>query len=150
LIIAFCGHSEIPHREPLFDAVIAAITERAEGDVTFYLGGYGDFDAVALLACKKYRETHPTSKLIFVTPYPSTEYLKNRESYLRDFDGTIYPEIESTLPRYAISKRNEWIAENADFLIAYVNYGWGGAAKMLRYAIRKKKNCLNLGNYRFE
>jgi len=35
--------------------------------------------------------------------------------------------------------------QNADFVIAYVKYGWGGAAKALQYAAQHKKRFVNLG-----
>ena len=47
------------------------------------------------------------------------------------------------LRKTAIIKRNEWMVENCDLLIAYVKYSWGGARKTLDYAIRKKKPYIN-------
>ena len=60
------------------------------------------------------------------------------DSTLEIFDGTIYPDIENVPPRFAIIKRNEWMVKQSDFMIAYVNYPWGGAYKTLQYAERKK------------
>ena len=47
--------------------------------------------------------------------------------------------------RYAISKRNQWMVDKSDLVIAHVDHDWGGAAKTLEYAIRKKKSYINLG-----
>ena len=58
--------------------------------------------------------------------------------YSEIFDESIYPDIEKTPPRFAIVKRNEWMINNSDFLIAYVEHNWGGAAKTLEYAKKKK------------
>ena len=67
-----------------------------------------------------------------------TPYLKNLTK--NDiYDATIYPPIENVLPMYAIIKRNEWMVERADLIIAYVKYTYGGAYKTLNYAERKKK-----------
>ncbi|MBQ3489992.1 MAG: hypothetical protein IJA86_05345 [Clostridia bacterium] len=59
-------------------------------------------------------------------------------------DTSIYPPIEQVPPRFAISKRNEWMMANADLIIAYVNHEYGGAYQSLRVAKRKKKKIINI------
>lgn len=147
MIITFCGHSDFNiGKEELCDAVLSTIEKYgAEKDVTFYLGGYGDFDAIALQACKRYKASHPSAKLIFVTPYLNESYLKNNQYRFGEYDEILFPEIENCLPRYAILDRNEWMVKRADLVIAFVNYGWGGAAKTLKKAVKLCKNFVNLG-----
>lgn len=60
--------------------------------------------------------------------------------FYNTFDDTLYPEIEKVPPKFAIIKRNEWMIDKSDFLIAYVEHNWGGAYRTLEYAKRKKKN----------
>ena len=36
------------------------------------------------------------------------------------------------------------MVEQADLVIAYVKYSWGGAAKTLEYSKRKKKRIINI------
>ena len=38
------------------------------------------------------------------------------------------------------------MVEEADLVIAYVMYSWGGAVKTLEYAKRKKKTIINLAS----
>ena len=145
LIITFCGHAEIGNKEDLVGKVLSVIKKEAEeGPVDFYLGGYGDFDFIALHASKMYKKESPLSKLNFVTPYLDEIYLKRREIQLEEYDEILYPEIEKTLPRYAITARNEWMMRKADFVIAYVRYGFGGAAKTFAYVKKRKKPYINL------
>ena len=145
MIITFCGHSRIIHREGLRESILSAIEERAKGeDVTFYLGAYGDFDGIARDACLDYKKQHPTARLIFITPYLNDAYLKGMDIRTKGCDETIYPEIETTPKRYAILKRNEWMMRRADYVIAYVKRAWGGAAKSLNYARTHGKPVLNL------
>ena len=59
------------------------------------------------------------------------------------YDGTIYPPLESSPPRFAISKRNQWMVDASDVVVAYVLQNWGGAAATLQYAKRKKKEILS-------
>ncbi len=65
------------------------------------------------------------------------EHTKN---LLQIFDGSIYPNLETVPPRLAILKRNKWVINNSDFLIAYVQNDWSGASKTLKYAMRKRNN----------
>lgn len=72
--------------------------------------------------------------------------MDKNESTLALFDSTLYPSIERTPRHFAIVKRNEWMINNADFLIAYVVYNWGGAYKTFEYAKRKKHtSVINIG-----
>ena len=150
MIITFCGHSEIREKEKLFQRLLAIIKEKAAGkEVSFYLGGYGDFDGMALRASRAYRDEHPSAKLIFVTPYLDENYLKRRKERLRDYDEILFPELEEVPSRYAILRRNEWMVRKADLVIAYVEYGWGGAAKTFKYAVKRQKNFINLGKKQY-
>ena len=58
----------------------------------------------------------------FVIPYLNRDY----DSSL--YDGTTYPPLEENPKRFAITKRNEWMVEQADVVVAYVKHDWGGAA----------------------
>jgi len=61
------------------------------------------------------------------------------------YDETIYPPLESIPRKFAILRRNEWMVQESDIVVAYVNHGWGGAAKTLQYARRKKKRIILYG-----
>ena len=56
-----------------------------------------------------------------------------------EYDGSVYPDLENTPPRFAIIKRNEWMIDKSDFLIAYVKNSFGGANKTLSYAKKRRK-----------
>ena len=43
------------------------------------------------------------------------------------FGLDMYPLLENVIPRFAISKRNEWMIDKADLIIAFVNHEYGGA-----------------------
>lgn len=59
------------------------------------------------------------------------------------YDNTVYPPLESVPRRYAIPRRNCWMVDVSDVIIADVNHGWGGAAQTLQYAMSKKKTIIN-------
>ena len=62
------------------------------------------------------------------------------------YDYSLYPSLESVPKRYAILKRNEIMVNEADVVVAYVLHDWGGAAKTLGYAMRKRKTVICFGD----
>ena len=74
---------------------------------------------------------------------------ERRDYFENEYDEIIYPELESVPFRFAISKRNEWMAEHSDLVIAYVCVDFGGAYAFFKHAIRCNKEVVNnakLGN----
>ncbi len=149
MVITFFGHSDYISTDRDEDKVLSILEETiGSNPVEFYLGGYGKFDCFVLKCCNKYKETHFNAKTIFVTPYLYTEYkkLKISEYY---YDATIYPPIETVPKKFAISKRNEWMINQADYIISYITRHYGGAYTALLYAKRKTKPFINIfeGDY---
>lgn len=137
MIVTFCGHREVPEPE----IVSAWLHETVEGLINegtdrFYLGGYGRFDALAAAVVREQKERHPEIRSVLVLPYLDREYDADR------YDETLYPPLESTPRRFAISKRNEYMIDGADCVIAYVVHDFGGAYNSLCYAQRKHKRIV--------
>lgn len=137
MLVTFCGHKDVFYKEQVNEklaAVVAALIE--EGATEFYLGGYGDFDYMAAKIVRELKKDRPDIQSTLVIPYMDRDY--NKELY----DGSIYPPLENTPLRFAISKRNEWMVDQADVVVAYITHDWGGASKTLEYAQRKKKRII--------
>ena len=145
MIITFCGHSQViftdEEKSLLRNILVDEINKNPISK--FYLGGYGDFDGLCLRTLKDLKNDFPDIELIFITPYLDKNYSK-LELAKYYYDDVIFPPIESVPRKFAILKRNEWMVEEADLVIAYVMYSWGGAAKTLEYAKRKKKRIINI------
>jgi uncharacterized phage-like protein YoqJ len=145
MTITFCGHSNFSFdntvKEKLRELLLQEI--RKNPACKFYLGGYGDFDSLCLNILKEMKADFPTIELLFITPYLDDNYSKLETAKLY-YDGIIYPPLENVPRRFCISKRNEWMVDEADLVIAFVKYSWGGAAKTLEYAKRKKVEFFNL------
>ena len=137
MIITFCGHKSVSNADEVWEWLDNVLDQFIhEDELIFYLGGYGSFDLLAASVVRQKKRLNPQIQAVLVIPY------LNRESGEDGYDYTVYPPLESVPPRYAISKRNEWMVMQADVVVAYVTYGWGGAAKALEYAQRKKKRIL--------
>lgn len=145
MTITFCGHSNFSFdntiKQKLKNLLLQEI--RKNPACKFYLGGYGDFDSLCLNILKEIKADFPAIELLFITPYLNDNYSKLETAKLY-YDGIIYPPLENVPQQFCISKRNEWMVNEADFLIAFVKYSWGGAAKTLEYAKRKKVGFFNL------
>ena len=145
MIITFCGHSNClfsdEEKEKLKQLLIKKIGKNPT--CKFYLGGYGDFDSLCLRTLRELKKEFQDIELIFITPYLDKNYSK-LDFVKYHYDDVIFPPLESVPRKFAILKRNEWMVEEADLVIAYVMYSWGGAAKTLEYANRKKKQIINL------
>ena len=145
MIINFCRHSNCLFnndvKEQLKNILVGEIIKNLT--CKFYLCGYGDFDGLCLRTLKELKNDFPKIKIIFITPYLDKNYSK-LEFAKYHYDDVIFPPLESVLHKFAILKRNEWMVDEADLVIAYVMYSWGGAAKTLEYAKRKKKTIINL------
>ena len=145
MIITFCGHSQAIFTDEEKSVLRNILVDEINKNPTckFYLGGYGDFDGLCLRTLKELKNDFPEIELIFITPYLDKNYSK-LEFAKYHYDDIIFPPLESVPRKFAILKRNEWMVEQADLVIAYVMYSWGGAVKTLEYAKRKKKRIINI------
>lgn len=148
MTVAFAGHARIPFCNSVKEAVKAqlrTVLQNAE-PLTCYLGGYGDFDMLCACACRELKEESLDVETVYVTPYMSlSEQLKIKDLRARGlYDTFLYPPLESTPPKFAIAKRNEWMMKQADLVIVYVCHSHGGAYTALRVAERKKKPIINI------
>jgi uncharacterized phage-like protein YoqJ len=146
MIITFCGHSHFQKTKE-YEEKIHSVLENIVGKQSayMYLGGYGEFDEFAYECCKNFKKTHNAVSLVFITPYITMEYQKNRLEYEKNkYDIILYPEIENKPLRFAISYRNKWMVDKSDYVICAIEHTWGGAYKTYRYAMTKKKNVINI------
>jgi uncharacterized phage-like protein YoqJ len=137
MVVTFCGHSDVYQPDVVKSWLRVVVSHLIEaGAETFYLGGYGSFDSLAATVVKETKALHPEIESVLVIPYLDKEWDHDR------YDSSIYPGLENVPPRFAISKRNQWMVSEADVVVAYVTHSWGGASKTLAYARRKKKEII--------
>jgi hypothetical protein len=67
----------------------------------------------------------------------------------QDQSDTMLPEGIETVPkRYAISWRNKWMLDRADYVVTYITRSWGGAVQFAEMARKKGSKVINLANRR--
>ena len=145
LIITFCGHSKLSDQATIQAQLTQELRSLLEQENhKFYLGGYGDFDLLAVKVLHELKSEYPELESILILPY------LDKQVDASHYDGTIYPPLENVPKRYAISHRNRWMVDQADMVIACVDHDWGGAAKTLEYAVKKGRRIINLGGLQYD
>ena len=148
MVVSFIGHRHLYNCKELSKSIEQTITENIGGEekVVFLCGGYGDFDDLCASVCRSIKGIRKNVEIVFVTPYITEAQQKKMKAFMElgVYDSVIYPPIESVPFKFAISKRNEWMVDQSDFIIAYVGHSYGGAYQSLNYARRRGKQIVNL------
>lgn len=148
MTITFIGHSFVP----AIDSIKHLIKEQVQNNiddaesVICYIGGYGDFDGICAHVCRELKSEYKGLEIIYVTPYigaSEQKKIKEMQEYGL-YDTFLYPPIENVPPRFAISKRNEWMIKNSELIIVYVDHNYGGAYKSFQFAKRNEKRIINI------
>ena len=144
-VCVFFGHRFVADPEvlePQLKRVVRALIN--EGVDTFWLGGYGDFDKLAERVTKELKVEFPHIQRVLALAYLPT----NKEDYQYKnafYDLMFYPEgVEEAPKKFAITKRNRYMVENADVVVAWVNAETGGAALAIQHAQKLKKKVILL------
>ena len=138
----FFGHRDSPEiiKPKIRTAVIDLIENH--GVTMFYVGNQGTFDRMVRSVLKEVTTAYPGVGYAVVLAYmPST---KKRAD---DFSDTLLPDgIEKVPKRFAISWRNKWMIEHADYVVTYVTRPCGGASRFADYARKNGKKLQPLAN----
>ena len=139
--VTFCGHKDILMndaeiiRERVRDEVEKLVGRGAD---PFLLGGYGNFDIMCAKIVREFKEKYPHITSVHVVAYMD----KPLDTKLYDYAD--FPPLEKVPLKFAIPKRNQYMVKKADAVVAYVKFGWGGSAKTLEYAEKKKKEIIRI------
>ena len=138
----FIGHSEAYGVDSM--KLYKTIENAIEQGVTLFLnGGMGHFDYMCAQTVAELKKEYSDIRSELVIPY-----LTFQPRTMKYFDSSIYPDgFEKYHFKAAIPKRNRRMVDQSQMAICYVTHGWGGAAQTMKYAIRKKLQIINIGNY---
>ena len=138
----FFGHKDTPEtiREGLEQTVRDLLQEDPAAE--FLVGNQGHFDWMVYYLLKRLKPEFPNMEYHIVLAYLPG---KKEEAPVYEFGETLYPDgLESAPKRFAISKRNDWMLKESDVVVAYVRYGFGGAAQFVEKAVKRKMRVINL------
>ena len=106
---------------------------------TFWVGKYGDFDRIVREMLRELKAKYRDIKIEIIVPYLTKDLEMFYQDFSKSYDGILLADVpEKTPHKLKIIKCNEYMVNNSMFMICFVKYSWGGAAKIFEYAKRKK------------
>ena len=138
------GHSDAPASlNKILQKTLIELIEQ-KNITSFYLGNQGNFDYLARQILKSLKTKYPHIEYFVVLAYLPKQ--KN-EFIIEDFSDTIFPDgLEKVPPKYAISKRNKWMIDRADFAVCYVTHFGGNSVKIKDMCEKKNLPILNIAD----
>lgn len=144
---AFIGHRSVLYGD-IKKRLQTVIEERiAEGCKVFTMGTHGEFDEMALSACRSARIIHPEIKIeVVLTSYHSVEKKTEFDSVPYQDVETVMYDIEDEHFKRQIIMCNRQMIDTCDTLICYVDKkrSPSGAKTAMNYAKRKGLKIINL------
>lgn len=142
-VCTFFGHRDISiDIEPLLKSTLTDLIETKKV-VMFYVGHNGNFDIMVTKTLRELKLIYPHINYLTVLAYMPDNNHKELPA------NTVFPEaLENTPKKFAIDNRNRWMVESADYVVTFVKYNFGGAAKFKAIAEKKKKLVINLADYK--
>ena len=148
---SFTGHRSIPYYHEqklsaLLDRAIAYAYE--EGCRNFYTGGAIGFDTMAARKLINFRISHRDVRIIVAVPCKDQDAkwsYSQKDNYafiLSNADEIVFVSDEYT--KDCMRKRNEYLADVCDILIAYSGRSSSGSAQTVRMAESRGKTVYNL------
>ena len=142
-ICAFFGHRDTiitPDLENKLESVVCDLIESGMNE--FWCCEQGTFDWLSRTVMLRLKKSCPDIYICYVLAYPCS---KEKLKWIEEHFEIIYPEVVASAPRrFAITRRNTYIAENADIIVCYIDHPFGGAYKAIQTAKRHKKTIINL------
>ena len=141
MICTFFGHKLCPDsiEDELERQIRYLIAEK--GVTEFLCGNQGGFDSMVRRLLKAMKAEYGISYSVVLAYMPQ----KTKRDSPDDYSDTVFPEcLAGVHPKYAISKRNMWMIEKADFVITYVHNTTGGASRFKSISEKKGKTVINI------
>ena len=141
MICTFFGHKDAPNflTSELKKAILEVIEKK--NATFFYVGNNGNFDFLVQKVLKEISQSCPDIQ------YRVVLSVINENALIGDENITLFPEkLELSPPKFAIYKRNEWMLQQANLVIAYVKYSTSNAYKWITKAEKKGLSIINLAN----
>ena len=141
-VCTFAGHREV-YQANIADKLDEAISRIIKNDdcFRFLVGGMGDFDGMCSSAVRRAKRNYTNKQisLELILPYLTQELNENKSYYEISYDDVVVPiELAGVHYKSAITKRNRWMVDKSDWMIAFVYRDFGGAYTSLRYAEKKR------------
>lgn len=143
------GHAKIQDTEELRKIIKLTFKDMiiSKNVRNFYFGGFGKFDEICWEIITELKSQFNDVKRIFCLSDPRHKNSSKRPSWIKtnDYEEIIYFDLDYDYWYTRIYYRNCEIINHSDYVVFFVEHmGNSGAYKTMKYAIKKKKNIINL------
>ena len=121
--------------------------------IEFLVGRDGEYDQIVASTVRRLKRELSSQScwLIWVLPYAKAELENNLAAFEAYYDSIEICESSSILhPKAAIQARNRSLVDRSDLCVFFIEHQSGGAWKTMRYALRQKKQVVNLADEMIE
>lgn len=135
-ICTFIGHGEIraPFLAHQLDAALEALLA-TDTTFLFYTGATGPFDDLCADALRRAKHRHPELQLQLAFVPPAAGQIDQAYMDKVRYDAIVMPEsLKVVSSAKAVKRRNQWMANHASVVLAFVPQEHEAACEMLRYA----------------
>jgi uncharacterized phage-like protein YoqJ len=155
--VSFTGHrpdkfGSYDESIPLIVSVKAALAATiidliAKGYTKFICGGALGVDTWAAEIVIELKRTHSNIVLVIARPFPSQSAMWPNEAKIRfqnmcSLADEVYDVSPNPYAAWKMQRRNQWMADNSDVLVAVFDGSNGGTANCVKYATLKLKTIL--------
>ena len=141
LTCTFFGHKDTPKEiEPTLRSTLVDLIEN-KNVLKFYVGNHGSFDYMVKCCLIELKEIYSIEYAVVLAYHPAGKYDpegKNSADFILP-DG-----IEAVPRKLAINYHNKWMIEQSNYVVTYVKYTIGGAARFKELAEKKKRIVINI------
>lgn len=137
MVCTFFGHKNVPSsiKEDIYDAIINLTKE---GVREFYVGNNGNFDFWVQKVLWEISKVENITYSIILSRLNENVISDNQKA-------SVFPEgFEKFLPRFAISKRNEWMLKKSNIVITYTKSRFSNCYKWIEKAEKRGLRIINL------
>ncbi|MBO5092332.1 MAG: hypothetical protein J6C61_07615 [Clostridia bacterium] len=138
MICTFFGHRDAPSKikPQLKSEILHAISM---GVNEFYVGNNGGFDLLVQATLYELLNEGYNFKYNIVLSYVGERAMAGQQEF------TIFPcGQESCLPKFAVAKRNKWLIQKSNIVIAYLRYKGTNTGKIVEMAKRRGLCIINV------
>ncbi len=134
----FFGHRNAPYSiKGKLKETIESLAK--DGYECFFVGNSGTFDLLVQSVLAELKNENKIKKYRIVLSYIDERALGENQEETVFLEGQ-----ESVLPKFAISKRNEWMIKNSNVAVVYLVDATSNSAKWVERARRKSLKIINL------
>ena len=141
MMCTFLGHHDVQSniREALKKVIIELIQN---GVNEFVVGNNGKFDFYAQEILFELQNRGEKINISIALSHIDEESLTNNQGF------TVFPDVlEKCLPRFAISKRNDWMIKKSQIAVVYLAQNFSNTSKWVEKAKRRKLKIININDY---